>query len=293
VTQREGRLRGLRRRIAERAAEADIWAAVQDARHQDRPYTLDYVSRMLDEFVELHGDRAGGEDPAIVAGLGRFRGRTIALVGHQKGRDLKERAYRNFGSARPEGYGKAMRVFDLADRFGFPVVTLIDTPGAHPGVTAEQRGQAGAIARSMLAMTRLHVPSIAVVIGEGGSGGALAIAVADKVLMLERSIYSVISPEGCAAILWKDASHARKAAAAFKPTAHFCHELGVVDGIVPEPSGGAHKDPDRAARLLADALAEALAETESVPPEERRATRRAKFRLMGVWLETSPERAHA
>jgi len=277
--------RGLRRRLAVRAAESDIWDAVQLARDDGRPYTLDYVRYLVDEWVELHGDRAGTDDHAIVAGVGSFRGRTIAIIGHQKGRDLKERAFRNFGMAQPQGYAKARRVFALADRLGFPVVTMIDTPGAYPGVESEQAGQAAAIARSMLEMVRLRVPSVACVIGEGGSGGALAIGVADRVLMLEHSIYSVISPEGCATILWRDVNQRRKAAAAFKPTARFSYELGVVDTVVAEPSGGAHKDHERAARLLGDAIAGALDSIEAEPVEQRRALRRAKFRRMGVWLE--------
>jgi acetyl-CoA carboxylase carboxyl transferase subunit alpha len=289
VSRVRAELRGLRRRLAERSAESDIWDAVQLARHQERPYTLDYIDRLIDDFVELHGDRVSGEDPAIVVGLGRFRGRPVAVVGHQKGRDLKERSFRNFGLARPEGYGKAVRIFGLADRLGLPVLTFVDTPGAHPGIESEQRGQAGAIARSMLAMLRLRVPSVATVIGEGGSGGALAIAVADRVLMLQHSVYSVITPEGCAAILWKDSKQARKAAAAFKPTASHCLELGVIDGIVPEPSGGAHRDLDRAARMLGEALDAELAVAEETPPEQRRHHRRAKYRQMGVWLEPAPE----
>ena len=277
--------RGLRRRLAERAAESDIWDAVQLARDDGRPYTLDYVEHLVDEWVELHGDRQGTDDHAIVAGVGSFRGRTIAIIGHQKGRDLKERAFRNFGMAQPQGYAKARRIFALADRLGFPVVTMIDTPGAYPGVESEQAGQAAAIAQSMLEMVRLRVPSVACVIGEGGSGGALAIGVADRVLMLEHAIYSVISPEGCATILWRDLNQRRKAAAAFKPTARFSYELGVVDTVVPEPSGGAHKDHERAARLLGDAIAHALDSIEAEPIEQRRALRRAKFRRMGVWLE--------
>jgi acetyl-CoA carboxylase carboxyl transferase subunit alpha len=277
--------RGLRRRLAERAAESDIWDAVQLARDDGRPYTLDYAGHLVDDWIEVHGDRAGTDDHAIVTGIGSFRGRTIAIVGHQKGRDLKERAFRNFGMAQPQGYAKARRVFALADRLGFPVVTMIDTPGAYPGVEAEQGGQAAAIAQSMLAMTRLRVPTVACVIGEGGSGGALAIGVADRVLMLEHSIYSVISPEGCASILWRDVNQRRKAAAAFKPTARFSYELGVVDTVVAEPSGGAHKDHERAARLLGDAISAALDSIEAEPVELRRAARRAKFRRMGVWLE--------
>jgi acetyl-CoA carboxylase carboxyl transferase subunit alpha len=203
-------------------------------------------------------------------------------VGHQKGRDLKERTSRNFGMAYPEGYRKAMRAMGLADRHGFPLVTLVDTPGAYPGVAAEQHGQGGAIARSQATMARLSVPTVSCVIGEGGSGGAVAIAVADLVLMQENAIYSVISPEGCAAILWRDAGEARKAAAAFKPDAAHCLELGVIDAIVPEPEGGAHEDPDEAARLLKQALVAALDDIDDLDPEERRRQRRAKYRRMGV-----------
>ena len=235
-------------RIGEEPSEDEVWRSVELARHQDRPYTLDYIERMCDDFVELHGDRAFADDPAIVAGLARFDGRTVVLVGHQKGRDIRERTHRNFGMTYPEGYRKAMRAMELADRHRFPVVTLVDTPGAYPGVTAEQHGQGGWIARCQLLMARLGVPTVACVIGEGGSGGAVAIALADRVLMQENAIYSVISPEGCAAILWRDAGEAKKAAAAFKPDAVHCQELGVVDGIVPEPAGGAHTDHDEAAR---------------------------------------------
>jgi acetyl-CoA carboxylase carboxyl transferase subunit alpha len=217
-----------------------------------------------------------------VAGIGSLGGRTVALVGHQKGRDLKERAVRNFGMAYPEGYRKAMRTMALADRHGFPLVTLVDTPGAYPGIAAEQHGQGGAIARSQAAMLRLGVPTVAVVIGEGGSGGAIAIAVADRVLMQENAIYSVISPEGCASILWRDASQAKKAASAFKPDAAHCLELGVIDGIVPEPEGGAQVDHDAAAALLREALAAHLDELAEIPSDELRRARRAKFRSMGV-----------
>src|ERR687887_2291527 len=209
-------------RIAEEATDEEIWHSVELARHADRPYTLDYVDRMLDDWVELHGDRHRTDDGALVAGLGRLDGRTILLVGHQKGRDVKERLDRQFGMAYPEGYQKAIRVMTIAERFGFPLVSLVDTPGAYPGVAAEQHGQGGAIARSQAAMARLTVPTVSCVIGEGGSGGAVAIAVADRVLMQQNAIYSVISPEGCAAILWRDAGEARKAAAAFKPDAAHC-----------------------------------------------------------------------
>jgi len=283
-----GEMARLQRQIERIGAEPtadDVWQAVELARHQDRPYTLDYVERMFDDFVELHGDRSLGDDAAIVAGLGRFDGRTIALVGHQKGRDIHERTHRNFGMTFPEGYRKAMRTMEVAERHGFPVVTLIDTPGAYPGVAAEQHGQGGWIARSQLAMLRLEVPTVACVIGEGGSGGAVAIAVADRVLMQENSIYSVISPEGCAAILWRDAGEAKKAAAAFKPDAAHCLELGVVDGIVPEPPGGAQTDHDEAARLLAASLGEALTAVKELNSGDRRRFRRQKFRQMGVFLE--------
>jgi acetyl-CoA carboxylase carboxyl transferase subunit alpha len=260
----------------------EIWRSVQLARHQQRPYTLDYVERLLDDWVELHGDRARADDPAVVAGLGRFHGRTVALIGHQKGRDVAERVHRNFGMAHPEGYRKAMRVMELADRFGFPVITLVDTPGAYPGLAAEQHGQGGMIARCQATMARLRVPTVACVIGEGGSGGAVAFAVADRVFMQEHAIYSVISPEGCAQILWRDGAEAHKAAAAMKPDAGHCLELGVVDGIVAEPAGGAHVNWDEAAFGLGEALRRAIADVESLGPDERRAARRAKFRAMGA-----------
>jgi acetyl-CoA carboxylase carboxyl transferase subunit alpha len=281
-----GELAKLERQIERIAAEPDddeVWRSVELARHQDRPYTLDYVERMFDDFVELHGDRSFADDPAIVAGLGRFDGQTVALVGHQKGRDIRERTHRNFGMAYPEGYRKAMRVMELADRHRFPVFTLVDTPGAYPGVQAEQHGQGGWIARSQLAMVRLGVPSVTCIIGEGGSGGAIAIAVADRVLMQENAIYSVISPEGCAAILWRDAGEAKKAAAAFKPDAVHCLELGVIDGIVPEPQGGAQTDHDASATLLGEGLKLALADVTGLDAGERRVARRERFRNIGVF----------
>jgi acetyl-CoA carboxylase carboxyl transferase subunit alpha len=282
-----GELSRLERQIERIAAEPsadELWETVELARHQDRPYTLDYVERMCDDFVELHGDRAFSDDPAIVAGLARFRGRTVALIGHQKGRDIRERTQRNWGMAFPEGYRKAIRVMELADRHGFPVITLVDTPGAYPGVAAEQHGQGGWIARCQLAMIRLRAPSVSCVIGEGGSGGAVAIAVADRVLMQENAIYSVISPEGCAAILWRDASEAKKAAAAFKPDALHCLDLGVIDGIVPEPPGGAHTSYDAAAQLLSISLEAALDDVEVKDADERRLERRGRFRSMGVFV---------
>ena len=270
-------------RLREDTTDEEIWRSVELARHEQRPYTLDYVERILEDWFELHGDRGRMDDRAIVAGIGSLDGRTVALVGHQKGRDLKERAVRNFGMAYPEGYRKAMRTMELADRHGFPLVTLVDTPGAYPGIAAEQHGQGGAIARSQAAMLRLGVPTVAVVIGEGGSGGAVALAVADRVLMMENAIYSVISPEGCAAILWRDPDQKQKAAAAFKPDAAHCRELGVIDGIVPEPPGGAQTDPDAAARLVGEAIREALDDLEAIPGDELKRRRRARFRSLGVF----------
>jgi acetyl-CoA carboxylase carboxyl transferase subunit alpha len=261
----------------------EIWRSVELARHQDRPYTLDYVERLFEDWVELHGDRGRGDDAALVIGIGRFNGRTVALVGNQKGRDIKERTRRNFGMAYPEGYRKAMRLMELADRHRFPLLSLVDIPGAYPGVAAEQHGQGGAIARSQAQLARLGVPVVACIIGEGGSGGAIATALADRVLMQENAIYTVISPEGCAAILWRDAGEAKKAAAAFKPDAVHCLELGVIDAIVPEPEGGAHADVDEAARLLGESLRESLEELESVPPDDLKRRRRARFRSLGVY----------
>src|SRR5881394_2178239 len=274
-------------RIVEEPSDEEIWRSVELARNPDRPYSLDYIDRMLEDWFELHGDRQHGDDAAVVAGLGRFRGRTVVLIGNQKGRDVKERTKRNFGMAYPEGYGKAMRAMELADRHGFPLLTLIDIPGAYPGVIAEQHGQGGAIARSQALMARLRVPIVTCIIGEGGSGGAIAIAVADRVLMQENAIYSVISPEGCAAILWRDAGEAQKAAAAFKPDAVNCLELGVIDAIVPEPADGAHADADAAAVLLKDSIGESLEELTAIPGDELRRQRRARFRAVGA-LEPAP-----
>ncbi|MGZ4320456.1 MAG: acetyl-CoA carboxylase carboxyltransferase subunit alpha [Gaiellaceae bacterium] len=281
-----GELERLQRQLDQLEAEPtdeDIWRSVELARHPDRPYTLDYVQRLLDDWVELHGDRGRADDGAMVAGLGSFGGRTVVLVGMQKGRDIQERTKRQFGMPYPEGYRKAMRAMELAGRHGFPVVSLVDTPGAYPGVAAEQHGQGGMIARSLALMADLRVPTVACVIGEGGSGGAVAIALADRVLMQENAIYSVISPEGCAAILWRDATQAKKAAAAFKPDAQHCLDLGVIDAIVPEPPGGAHADPAEAARLLKEALVENLDLADGVPADDLPRRRRAKFRGMGVF----------
>src|SRR4051794_11664702 len=257
-------------RLQQEATDEEIWRSVQLARHDSRPYTLDYVERLLDDWFELHGDRGDGDDGAMVAGLGKLGGRTVALVGQQKGRDIEERAERRFGMPNPEGYRKAMRVMELADRHGFPVVSLVDTPGAYPGVNAEQHGQGAAIAASQAAMARLTVPTVACVIGEGGSGGAIAIALADRGLMQENAIYSVISPEGCASILWRDAGQAKKAAAAFRPDAIHCLELGVIDDVVLEPKGGAQLDHDAAARMLGEALRGALDELDGIPGDELR-----------------------
>jgi acetyl-CoA carboxylase carboxyl transferase alpha subunit len=273
-------------RIVAEPSDEEIWRSVELARHADRPYTLDYVSRMLDDWVELHGDRGRADDQAVVTGLGTFDGRTVALIGHQKGRDIQERTKRNFGMAYPEGYRKAMRIMELADHHGFPLITLVDTPGAYPGIAAEQHGQGGMIARSQALLARLASPIVSCIIGEGGSGGAIAIALADRVLMQQNAIYSVISPEGCAAILWRDAGEARKAAAAFKPDAVHCLELGVIDAIVPEPPEGAHTNPDAAAALLKDSIGEALEELSPIPGDELRRQRRARFRAIGA-LETA------
>jgi acetyl-CoA carboxylase carboxyl transferase subunit alpha len=270
-------------RLQQDTSDEAIWLSVELARHPERPYTLDYVERFVDDWVELHGDRGRADDGALVTGLGKIDGRTIVLVGHQKGRDVKERLDRQFGMAYPEGYHKAMRIMEIAERFQFPVISLVDTPGAYPGVAAEQHGQGGAIARSQAEMSRLTVPTVACIIGEGGSGGAVAIAVSDRVLMQENAIYSVITPEGCAAILWRDAGEAKKAAAAFKPDALHCLDLGVIDGIVAEPPGGAQTDYEAAARFLKAALVEALEELDETPGEELRRRRRAKFRGMGVF----------
>jgi len=285
-TRLSGELEKLQRqleRIQAAPTDEEIWRSVELARHQDRPYTLDYVEALLEDWVELHGDRGRADDAALVIGIGRFNGRTVALLGNQKGRDIKERTHRNFGMAYPEGYRKAMRLMELADRHRFPLISLVDIPGAYPGVAAEQHGQGGAIARSQALLARIGVPTVACVIGEGGSGGAIATALADRVLMQENAIYTVISPEGCAAILWRDAGEAKKAAAAFKPDAVHCLELGVIDAIVPEPEGGAHTDPAAAAKLLGEALAEALEELETVAPDDLKRRRRAKFRALGVF----------
>ena len=258
---------------------------VQVARHPRRPYSLDYINALFGDFVELHGDRLFRDDPAIVGGLARLGERSVVVIGQQKGRDIKENLRRNFGMAHPEGYRKALRLMQLAERFRLPVVTLIDTPGAHPGLGAEERGQAEAIARNLAVMAALRTPLVAVVIGEGGSGGALAIAVGDRVLMLENAIYSVISPEGCAAILWRDAALKERAAEALKLTAPDLMALGLIDEIIPEPPGGAHADPDGAAAALASAVERHLAELGGVPVDELLRRRAAKYLRMGKFEE--------
>ena len=254
---------------------------VQVARHPRRPYALDYINALFADFVELHGDRLYRDDPAIVGGIGRLVGRSVVVIAQQKGRDIKENLKRNFGMPHPEGYRKALRLMQLAERFHIPVVSLIDTPGAHPGLGAEERGQAEAIARNIEAMAALETPLVAAVIGEGGSGGALAIAVGDRVLMLENAIYSVISPEGCAAILWRDSSQKERAAEALKLTAPDLLALGLIDEIVPEPAGGAHADPDAAAVALGVALERNLAELDGLPVADLKARRSEKYLRMG------------
>jgi acetyl-CoA carboxylase carboxyl transferase subunit alpha len=261
------------------------WQKVLVARHQDRPYTLEYVQALMTDWVEIHGDRGFGDDPAIVAGLATFRGRSVAVIGHQKGRDTKERIWRNFGQPRPEGYRKALRVMKMAEKFGLPVLTFIDTAGAYPGLDAEERGQAEAIARNLIEMAVLEVPIIVTVTGEGGSGGALALGVGDRVLILEYATYSVISPEGCAAILWKDQDRKAEAAEAMKMTAPDLLALGVVDEIIPEPPGGAHTDPDATCRRVGDAVERALQELSRISTQELIARRYEKFRGLGAFDE--------
>lgn len=261
------------------------WQRVQLARHAKRPHTLDYIRLLIDQFVELHGDRAFGDDRAIVAGFGSFQDRKLMIVGHQKGRTIKEKLERNFGMPHPEGYRKSLRLMELAARFGRPILTLIDTQGAYPGIGAEERGQSEAIARSLLVMSRLPVPIVGVVIGEGGSGGALALGVCDRIYMQENSIYSVISPEGCAAILWGDRSKAVQAADSLRLTAADLFELGVVDGVIPEPAGGAHRDPETAAEAMSRTISAAFRELSDISPGDLRKLRLEKYSKMGRYLE--------
>jgi acetyl-CoA carboxylase carboxyl transferase subunit alpha len=284
IARLEERLHRLRQRTY---ASLNAWQRTQLARHPKRPHTRDWCRLLLEDFVELHGDRVFGDDAAIVGGLARFESHSVVVVGHQKGRDTREKIARNFGMPHPEGYRKALRLMDLAAKFGKPLVTFIDTPGAYPGLGAEERGQAEAIARNLKRMASLPVPIIVAVTGEGGSGGALAIGMGNRVLMLEYAVYSVISPEGCAAILWGDAGKAPDAAEAMRTTAPELLQLGIIDGIVPEPVGGAHRDWEGAAANLKTALREQLWALRSKSPEELIAERYEKFRRMGAFEEAT------
>jgi len=259
----------------------DAWDRVKLARHASRPYTLDYIEALFTDFTEIHGDRRYGDDRAMIAGMARFHGQPCIVVGHQKGRTTKQRQQRNFGMPKPEGYRKALRVMKIAEKFQRPIFTFIDTPGAYPGIDAEERGQAEAIAYNLREMARLRVPVIVTVTGEGGSGGALAIGIGDQVLMLENSIYSVISPEGCASILWRDSSYAEAAAKALRLTAQDLLEHGLIDRIIAEPAGGAHADPEAMGAALDEALSESLAVVRDISIEERLRLRYEKFRRMG------------
>jgi acetyl-CoA carboxylase carboxyl transferase subunit alpha len=264
------------------------WQKTLVARHPLRPYTIDYIGALTNDFVELHGDRRFADDPALVAGLANFRGHAVAVVGHQKGRDTKEKIRRNFGMPRPEGYRKALRVMQMAEKFGRPILTFLDVVGAYPGMDAEERGQAEAIAVNLREMAAFHVPIVVTVTGEGGSGGALAIGIGDRVLMLEHAIYSVISPEACAAILWKDASRKKEAAEALRHTAADLKQLDLIDEIIPEPPGGAHADPAGAAAAVGEAIERHLKELLELGPEERRERRYRKFRAMGRFETAGP-----
>lgn len=267
---------------------ATAFERVQLARHPDRPHTLDFVERLFEDFVEVHGDRRYADDPAIVCGFARFHGMPVTVIGHQKGRDTKQRQFRNFGMPKPEGYRKAIRVMKLAEKFERPIFCFIDTPGAYPGIDAEERGQAEAIAYNLREMVKLGIPVIVTVIGEGGSGGALAIGVGDQVLMLENAIYSVISPEGCAAILWKDSSEARRAAEELRLTAQDLHREGIVDEVIKEPDGGAQTSYDEAGRLVDASLCARLAESVTHNTGERLARRYKKLRGLGKWGTSEP-----
>src|SRR5271166_6440823 len=261
------------------------WQRAQIARHQQRPYMLDYISLLFTDFMELHGDRAFGDDRALIAGLAKFHGRPVAIIGHQKGRDIKQRVARNFGQPKPEGYRKALRVMQLAAKFGRPILTFIDTPGAYPGIDAEERGQGEAIARNLREMARLPVPVIATVTGEGGSGGALAIAIGDRVNILENGFYSVISPEGCASIIWRDSTKAETAAIAMKIMASDLKELGIIDEIIPEPDGGAHADYEGAAKIFGEVLERQLLVLTNHSAKELVESRYQKFRHMCQYFD--------
>ncbi|MBI4467023.1 MAG: acetyl-CoA carboxylase carboxyltransferase subunit alpha [Acidobacteria bacterium] len=269
------------------AARLRAWQRVELARHPQRPYTLDYIPLLFENFSEIHGDRGFADDPAIVCGTARFHGEPVLVVGHQKGHDTKERVVRNFGQPKPEGYRKALRAMRLAAKFGRPVLSLVDTPGAYPGVDAEARGQAEAIAHNLREINRLPVPIVVTVTGEGGSGGALAIAIGDKINMLANAFYSVISPEGCASIMWRDAAQKELAAEALKITAEDLLALGLIDEIVPEPEGGAHTDPKQMAEILDAVLERSLAELRKYSPRELLGRRYEKFRRMGQFFRTA------
>lgn len=258
------------------------WQRVQLARHPQRPYTLDYINMIMTDFIELHGDRLFGDDKAIVAGLAKLDNQKLVVIGHQKGRDTKENLKRNFGCAHPEGYRKALRVMQLAEKFNLPILIFIDTPGAYPGIGAEERGQAQAIALNLREMSSISVPIIAIVIGEGGSGGALGIGVADRIFVLENAYYSVISPEGCAAILWKDSTKAAEAAEVLKLTANDLLKLGIIDEVIPEPLGGAHRDPQGTAKNIKETILKNLKELKALSKDELLKLRYAKFRRIGV-----------
>jgi acetyl-CoA carboxylase carboxyl transferase subunit alpha len=280
----EQRLERLKRETFENLTS---WQRVQVARASGRPTALDYLQGAFDDFTELHGDRTLGDDPALVTGLARLDGRSVVVVGQQKGRDTKENIHRNFGMSHPSGYRKAMRMFDLADKFRLPVVTMIDTPGAYPGIAAEEQGQAWVIAESIQRMSRLKVPAVSVVIGEGGSGGAIAIGVANRVLILENAIYSVISPESCAAILWRDAAEGPKAAEALRLTARDLSAFDVVDRVIDEPTGGAHKDPEETVRRVRAALAEEIEALVGLAPATLLQQRHDRFRRLGVYQDVA------
>jgi len=283
IAKLQERIEALRQELT---APPSAWQKTELARHPQRPQSLDYIERVFTDFSEIHGDRGFGDDAAIVCGMARFHGEEVLIVGTQKGRDMKQRVFRNFGTPHPEGYRKALRVMQIAEKFRRPIFTLVDTDGAYPGVQAEERGQAEAIAYNLREMARLEVPIIATVIGVGGSGGALAIAVADRVLMMENSIYSVISPEGCAAIMWRDAAKKELAAEAMRITATDLRELGCIDDIVPEPEGGAHRDHEAAANLLDVSLRRHYAELKTIPPAELVASRYNKFRNIAQFFKT-------
>ena len=267
--------------LQELYSELTPWQKTQVARHPQRPHCLDYIAGLVSNFIALAGDRKFGDDAAIVGGFGRFRGESVCIIGHEKGSDTESRLKHNFGMARPEGYRKAVRLMDMADRFGIPVISLVDTAGAYPGIGAEERGQAEAIARSTETCLSLGVPNVAVILGEGGSGGAIAIAAANRVLMLEHAIYSVISPEGAASILWRDTAKAQEAATNMKITAQDMVRFGVIDSVVPEPTGGAHRDPQAAIAATGEAIATALTELQGLDRETVRKLRREKFLTMG------------